>query len=185
MLPRGLLLVSAALVGAACAAGPSAGGGAPLPPRAEAAVPATAADLAFRAEVRAGEGVAAPLRPVFVIRNRGARRVELQWENCTAGLQAYRGEARAGRPAWDQRRWGAADPRTGGPRACDFTAPVLEIAPGDSVRTTPFQVVPTAAEVLGDSLPPGRWHFAATLRFGTGPGRDSARVDAGSLVLSR
>jgi hypothetical protein len=74
--------------------------------------------------------------------------------SCPVVLRAYRDAARSGTPAWDADRLDRCAPEI---------ALLRRILPGDSIQES-FDA--HEEEILGDSLPPGRYFFSAALRKG-------------------
>jgi ribosomal protein L11 len=95
------------------------------------------------------------------------RRVEFP-DGCVVLLRAYRHVERTGTPSWDQRRT----------IACTQAVQVARIAPG---RSESYETTTGAREILGDSLPEGRYYFTAYYR----PGNQLVEVLAGDAELRR
>ncbi len=96
-----------------------------------------------------------------VVVNEGPDTVHLEFGTCALKLRAYRAAERAGPPVWRSERvepWSG-----GGVYGCDLKLGISDLAPGDSLR--PFEVRVPLIEVLGDSLPDGRYHFGAVLEL--------------------
>jgi hypothetical protein len=170
------LLAAALLPGfAACRpAEPEPSGPAPAPvPGDPPAAPAPGVErpiqgLLYGAETFATERPTA-LRAVLTVRNPSDRDAIVEFpDGCMVLLRVYRNEARTGTPAWDQRR----------ERMCTQAIVQLRLAPGGAER---YETRATAAEILGDSLPPGRYWLAALVR----PGGEHIDVPAGSVILER
>ena len=99
--------------------------------------------------------------------NRSTQRVTLQLASgCPIALRAYRNEART-QLAWDQSKG----------RVCTMQIQIVELAPGASAerntRTNGY-------EILGDSLPDGRYWLSAAVAVTPGGG---VVVPAGSVDL--
>lgn len=103
--------------------------------------------------------------------NTGKLPVQLEFGGCGLQLRAYRTAYRTGGPAWRSDRRG---------EACILMLHGAMLAPGDSL-SRPLRLRVQVPQVLGDSLPDGRYHFAATLglNFGLSP-----EVPAGEAVLA-
>jgi hypothetical protein len=95
------------------------------------------------------------------------RRVEFP-DGCVVLLRAYRNAERSGAPSWDQRN----------AVACTMAIQVARIAPG---RSESFETTASAPEILGDSLPAGRYYFTAYFR----PAGQEVEVLAGDANLQR
>lgn len=87
---------------------------------------------------------------------------------CTVLLRAYRTPERTGAPAWDQQR----------DTACTLQLLVEQYAPGQSRQ---YHGRATAVEILGDSLPNGRYYLTALLR----PAGGTVEVPAGEADLAQ
>lgn len=94
-------------------------------------------------------------------------RIELPG-GCTVLLRAYRDADRSGSPAWDQAR----------SVACTMQLLQLDLAPGDSTRFDAPAV--RGDEILGDSLPDGRYYLSAVIR----PDRQVVELAAGFADLA-
>jgi hypothetical protein len=138
--------------------------------------------LSFRAETHLA-GAEGQLRTEVIVRNLNEQPVGLEYDHCSLYLRAYRFAHRSGRAVWDERYLPDYDPKINALlRVCDLVGyPLIRLPPGDSVRFTNFQLSPTVGEILGDSLPKGRYYFVARL----GVNKDTVLIDAGSLNLSR
>lgn len=91
---------------------------------------------------------------------------------CSFAVWVYASGARAGRPAWDNRLPANA--------ACVDIGLGFVVAPGTTYEVPVGRY--TAARVLGDSLPAGRYYFTVVLR--NGRGRLTA-VPAGDATFTR
>jgi len=96
--------------------------------------------------------------------------VEIRFpDGCVVLLRAYRSEDRSGQPAWDPMR---------GSLFCTMILVEFTLSPGESRE---FQATASAPEILGDSLPAGRYFFTALLR----PNGGTVEVPAGQADLQR
>lgn len=130
----------------------------------------TAAGVAYRAETAVLESFPVQLRPAVTIRNDGdAERTVRFPDGCIALLRVYRDASRTGNPAWDQAR-------TVG---CFQAVQEFTVAPGDSTIIGRGTI--GAAEILGDSLPAGRYYFTVVLR----PDWQTLELDAGEADLAK
>ncbi len=122
------------------------------------------------------------------IANRGNQPVVFRSVGCQSRVRAYRTPQRAGVPAWDSHPEG---------QLC-IEGHRLPLAPGDSVLAAVSTYATTVPELLGDSLPEGRYFFTLSpprelaarppLYGPPSPAEDSlpkhpVYVPAGSLVL--
>jgi hypothetical protein len=89
-------------------------------------------------------------------------------DGCTVLIRAYTDEARTEPPAWDQERVAV----------CTLALQIVQLAAGDSVQ---YRMEASVPEILGDTLPPGRYHLGALLR----PDTDRIIVPAGLVELRR
>lgn len=110
--------------------------------------------------------------------NETARDVYLEFGGCPPRVLAYAPGRAEGVPRWQ-----------GGPRC--ITQPLLAatIHPGETISPVQFSARVPVPEILGDSLPEGRYDIAAQLEFQRGTGaastQDIVHLPAGSVLLSR
>lgn len=125
--------------------------------------------VAYSAETeRRPEGPPA-VRTTARASNATAARVDVTFpDGCVVLIRAYRAPERGAPPAWDQAR----------AVACPEVLMEVPLAPG---QTREFHSTATAREILGDSLPDGRYYFTALIR----PGGQPIEVSAGSAELRR
>lgn len=127
-----------------------------------------------RVEYRAySEPTASPagwLRTVAVLRATGSRSSVVEYGGCPVEVQYFRTEARTGTPAWAQFR----DPSYG----CTLPLYRRTLAPGETLELAALSL---PREVLGDSLPVGRYYVAAVVR----PNGEIVRIAAGEVELTR
>ncbi len=90
-------------------------------------------------------------------------------DGCLILLRAYRDASRTGKPAWDEAR----------SRVCTMAIESFTLAPHDSTVISGRTI--GAAEILGDSLPPGRYYFTALVR----PGGQAVELVAGVADLAQ
>jgi hypothetical protein len=150
----------------------------------------TEEDLSIRADVQ----ILAPdtvtrVRALTTIHNTSNQWLRLEWGkgNCSFRLQAYRRAEPVGRPVWDSWLWRLQRNRplqSNRPYSvgCEGMLAQRPLAPGDSIRPELYQWEGTVSDILGDSLPPGQYHFRAVLvEFN----RDTVLVRAGALQLAK
>ena len=148
----GLLILVSALVAAGCstsATGPAQGPTGEFPP-------AGSGDheLVVSAETRVF-GDPAVLWTVVTVRNDSDEAADLVVSgSCPVVLRVFRDPARSGAPAWDADRLDRCAPEI---------ALLRRIQPGDSIQEF-FDA--HEEEILGDSLPAGRYYLSAALRDG-------------------
>ncbi|HEX2080610.1 MAG TPA: hypothetical protein VHG08_23100 [Longimicrobium sp.] len=164
-LPAAFLLT---LLAAACA-----GGATPraAPPDASAGLDG----LRYGAQV-------AVLRDSLVARanlvNAGRAPVALEYGDCALLLRAWRSPEARGEPAWRSELRGPFG--TGLREVCGSLLRTATLAPGDSLPR-PLQLRVPLLDVLGDSLPDGRYWFTGVLQLNSG---ESAPFPAGDGVLA-
>ena len=130
--------------------------------------------LVFRGSVDVRESFPVQLGFRLVARNTGDAEVHLVTDGCGLGALAYRDPDRSGPPAWNGRPAGA----------CRASPAPVTVPAGDSVEWSQEY---SAGEVLGDSLPDGRYFFTASLGRVSLAGSDASRrieVAAGEAVLA-
>lgn len=114
------------------------------------------------------------------------RHVYLEYGACALRLRAYRTPERTGRPVWrsEYRR----HPRAEHGYACLGYLAIALVSPAGEISPPEFNARIPLYEVLGDSLPDGRYYFTAVLEFQSGAGttlaHDSIRVRAGYADLA-
>jgi hypothetical protein len=160
------LLITAALLCAACAPASSAApeDGAPGESTASYQGP-----LRFEATTAVLRSFPAQLSTTVTATNTSAQAQTVEMPGgCTVLLRAYRTPERTGAPAWDQGR----------DAVCTLQLLVQEYAPGESKQ---YHGRATAVEILGDSLPNGRYYLTALLR----PAGGAVEVPAGEADLAQ
>lgn len=152
--------------------------------------------ILYSAHVRAvHDSFGAPeplLQAVVTVTNTGRQPVALgPWPNCfftTLELRPVDGGGLG--PAWAEDRWRSAYARTTGIIVeCDFASGSQEqaLAPGASITFERQASRLKVSDVLGDSLPGGRYRAVLRVRPHTAP-RDAPplmQLDAGEVVLGR
>lgn len=156
--------LAAALVLAACARAVVTSGPDPVRPDA-----VMVGEIRYQAETAILESHPVQLRTTVSVTNTGARPDTLEMPGgCPVLLRAYRDPARTGTPVWDQAR----------NTACTLQLLYLDLAPG---QTRAFEGRATAHDILGDSLPNGRYYLTAVLR----PENQVVELEAGDTELVR
>ncbi len=147
--------------------------------------------LSVRTDVQLlGPDTVTRVRALTTIHNTSDQWLRLQWGtgNCSFRLQAYRRAEPVGRPVWDSWLWRLQRNRpplqSNRPYAVGCEGGLIQrpLAPGDSLRPQQFQWEGTVFDILGDSLPSGRYHFRAVLLE---LNWDTVSVRAGTLQLGR
>jgi hypothetical protein len=142
----------------------------PLDPGAPSPTRVVAEGVAYDAELRVLESYPARLQAQVRLTNTSDEPVEIRFpDGCVVLLRAYRSEDRSGQPAWDPMR---------GSLFCTMILVEFTLSPGESRE---FQATASAPEILGDSLPAGRYFFTALLR----PNGRAVEVPAGQADLQR
>lgn len=140
---------------------PGTGGGPPQQ--------ATVGGVRYTAETRIAETAPVTVYATARVENTSSTQQGVTFpDGCVVLLRAYRDPARTGAPAWDQQQ-GA---------VCTMMLVQLSLAPGESRE---FVAGARADEILGDSLPAGRYYFTAVLR----PDGQRVEVAAGEAELAR
>lgn len=116
--------------------------------------------LRLTAESRVEGGGPRVLRTAAWVRNPTTRSLRFEYGACALRQRLYRSAARTGTAAWrSELRRPAGSP---GGYACPAVLLGSTLPPGDSLR---FGLAVPLAEVLGDSLPAGRYFVAAELEL--------------------
>ena len=122
----------------------------------------------YSAETLVMESFPVQLRTIVTARNTTDAAVELGFgDPCVAHLRAYADSSRSGEPVWDQQRL----------MACVTVVFGDTIAAGDTAQYTAPHA--DGYDILGDSLPDGRYWLTATLR----PNGQALEVPAGVVDL--
>lgn len=125
----------------------------------------TVGDIEFSAETLVMESFPVQLRTVVTARNASPNPVRITFpDGCIVILRAWRGAARSGDPAWEQQA------------VCTMALVPVDFAPGE---TKTFTNETDAREILGDSLPDGRYLLSAFMR----PDGERIDVPAGAADL--
>lgn len=131
------------------------------------------------------------IRFVGTIANHGRDTWYLRYSHPCGALhvQAHRTPQRTDPPVWDSRR--ERDPVTGLPLPCFSNGATRQLAPRDSL-VGQFGLALTPHELLGDSLPEGRYYFTAAFeltashyQFDPNPIRAWVYMPAGGFRLRR
>jgi hypothetical protein len=126
-------------------------------------------DITYRVEPFSELTVPVTVGATAAVSNRTERRRTVTFpDGCVVLLRAYRDADRSGAPAWDQRR----------AVMCTQAIVQARLDPDDSVE---YSARATAREILGDSLPGGRYYFTAYLR----PDGRVVELPAGQMELRR
>jgi hypothetical protein len=128
------------------------------------------------------------LHVVVTLRNAGARTVAMNYGACNVSVWLYRTPDQTSPPAWrsELRQAPEIDPPT--TYACPAILIGSQLPPGDTLR---FPVWFPMYEVMGDSLPAGRYHVSAMVQLRGGRGFESRGAEvqrttaAGAVDLTR
>lgn len=136
--------------------------------------------LTFRGGVNVAESFPVQLGFFLDVRNVSERDLRVASDGCGVLPRAWTGAERSGEPRWDTRPEGLSR------EPCRASVAATTIPAGESLRLTRSY---GAADVLGDSLPDGRYYFSVTYRASVA-GSEEVRlveVTAGDakLVLPR
>jgi hypothetical protein len=140
-------------------------------PGADAGPPQRAAvgGVTYSAETRIAETAPVTVYATARVENTSSTQQEVTFpDGCVVLLRAYRDASRTGAPAWDQQQ-GA---------VCTMMLVQVSLAPGESRE---FVASVRADEILGDSLPAGRYYFTAVLR----PDGQRVEIAAGKAELAK
>lgn len=153
-----------ALAVTACAPSPAPANGA-----SDADATTDASGIRYHAHTLILESFPVQLRTVVTLTNTtpAPRTVELPG-GCPVLLRAYRTPEHTGEPAWDQSR----------EAVCTLQLMIVRLAPGESQEVTGSA---TARDVLGDSLPNGRYYLTAVVR----PDQQRIEIPAGEADLAQ
>jgi hypothetical protein len=129
----------------------------------------TDGELTFRGQTAPSVTTPGWLATTLYVRGASLGGLSLQYGGCPFTVRMYRTPDRAGLPAWDA----LAVPNT----ACQAYLVRRHLGFGEELALTALTL---PREVLGDSLPAGRYHVAALVR----PNGDSVVVAAGHVDLA-
>lgn len=135
-------------------------------------VVATAANVSL-----AMRDTTAMLNGAATVANNGQLKDHLEYGDCALRLLAFSSSDRSGSPKWNsdaRRPWEGSF----GGYGCLSILYARDLDPGGSIS---FNFQSPLIEMLGDSLPDGRYYFSADLRFSNRP---NLTVPAGSLDLA-
>ena len=93
------------------------------------------------------------------ITNTNTESVRIEYGACSMQLLAYRSRARQGTAVWNS------NARFGGRVGCPAYLVVGVVRPEETASPKEFNAAYTVREVLGDSLPSGRYYFSAHVRL--------------------
>lgn len=124
--------------------------------------------IVYSAETAILESFPVQLRTTVSAANPGGDAVRIRFpDGCIVTLRAYRDETRDGDPAWDQART----------RACTMAIEERTVPGGGSLM---LEAATDARDILGDSLPDGRYWLTTLLR----PAGEAVEVPAGATDLA-
>jgi hypothetical protein len=154
------------MLAAATAASAACGGRRDAMVPADAAATQTREPFEFRAATRVMESFPVQLQSVLTITNRSAASTSVFFpDGCVVLISVYRPDSPE--PVWEQAR----------SVGCTMAIVQTDIGPGQS---TEFSSRTSAAEILGDSLPDGRYH----LRVHSRPDGRPLQLHAGTVDLA-
>ena len=126
-------------------------------------------DVQYSAETLVMESFPVQLRTIVTARNTSDEAIEMNFPYpCVVHVRAYADSARTGEPAWSQERF----------MGCIAVIFDDTIAAGDTAQYTAPGT--DGYEVLGDSLPDGRYWLSAVLN----PGGERLELPAGVVDLA-
>lgn len=110
------------------------------------------------------------LQTRVTITNASDSTVVISYGACPVSLRVYHNAERAEPYSWDSAALPNPDPSTGLYRGfCVSTAQESRLAPGESISPAPFDVATPVGQILGDSLPSGRYYLVARVRLSPHP----------------
>lgn len=131
-------------------------------------------EFLLRGNVRVVEGDPDTLRVVLTATNTADETRKFTFATCSQ-VYAYRADSSPTQPAWNsarRRSW-----PEGAPIVCGTQVMFYFLAPGKPFPIGPDYSVP---QILGDSLPPGRYHFVQEIMlYGPDPGSRGQPVRLG------
>ena len=143
-------------------------------------------DILLRGSTHVVEGSPDTLRVEIEARNTGSAPSEFRWGTCSR-VWAYRAGDPLDGPAWyspRRRSWPGAVPTV-----CGGQIMFLEIAPGRSMPPGRLTSKYPVMEILGDSLPDGRYRFVKEMEVGenaaSGEPLTPVLLDLGEVYLAR
>ncbi len=130
----------------------------------------TLGGVVYQADTRIMESFPVQLRSIVTVENRTSDEVTITLpDGCAVLLRAYRTADRTGDPAWDESR----------AVACTMALQEIVLAPGAAKELTGSTI--SAAHILGDSLPAGRYYLTAVVR----PNGQLVEMEAGEADLAK
>ena len=120
------------------------------------------AGLALEARTTVAGARQDTVRTRVTVTNTNAQPVRLEYGACSITLLAYRSATRTGAPIWNSSMRRAPE---GAVYGCPLYLAVGVAQPGETMSPKEFNVAYAIREVLGDSLPDGRYYFAARVRL--------------------
>ena len=130
----------------------------------------TVDDVTYIADTRVMESFPVQLRSYVVVENRTSEEVSITMpDGCEVFLRAYRTADRSGEPAWDESRVAV----------CTLALQQITLAAGETIEFTGSTI--SASQILGDSLPAGRYYFSALVR----PDGQAVELEAGEAELAQ
>ena len=141
------------------------------PVRPPATAPSRVQDgVTYTADVAVMESFPVQLRPSLTLENNNPAPTEIVFNNgCVVLMRAYRSAARSGRAEYDQTR------------AFGCTAALVEVELSPGARRSFDGSTVSAADVLGDSLPEGRYYLSVV----ASPFGQEIEIAAGSVDLAQ
>ena len=114
--------------------------------------------LRYRASTEVSGSTPPTLRTTVHLSVAGARNVKAEQGGCAVSLRAYRTPRRTGAPVWDSRRRD---------HVCGLT--LIEYVIGRGMPRDRLLYEVPVPEMMGDSLPDGRYYFTARVRWPAAP----------------
>ncbi len=138
--------------------------------------------LRVRAEATLSTFLPKHLGIQMAVRNRSAQARGVQYGSCAMWMLLHREPTRSGRPAWNSSeqlvRFGRGWTRP----VCTAILLGDSVRPGQTYSDRRWRTAVRADEILGDSLPTGRYYVTAVLIL---RGADTVRIPVGAVELPR
>ena len=121
--------------------------------------------LTYRVETSVVDIAPSKLQVIVTVTNTSDKVVRIEYGACSVWLLAYNTPDRSGVPAWDEQQRPNPDPKTGAYWACPAYLAIAELEPGESFTPEEFHREVPIPDIMGDSLPDGRYYFSARVEL--------------------
>jgi hypothetical protein len=110
------------------------------------------------------------LQTRVTVTNSSDSTVIVSYGACPVSLRVYDNAQRVGPYSWDSAALPSRDPSTGLYRGfCVSTAQESRLATGKSISPASFELTTPVGQIVGDSLPSGRYYLVARVRLSSHP----------------